>query len=148
MVYLVFMYQPASGIMKQPGVHRHTRHIRAKGRQPKVSGHSPWGKIVHSHILGTTMLFMQMFQTVTRRALPNSAPFHRAHPQLSQFQMNVHHVSIQGSCDVLLAQGATARMTVSKLPLRPVATVPAELLHFHQGLTHGAKQDFRSECFR
>ena len=135
-VHPLLVYQPASIIMEQPGIHRHTRHIRVKGRQPKVSGHSPRGEkllqIVHSHIMGTTMLFVHMGQTVTQRALPHSAPIHRTPPQLSQFQMNVPHVSVQGGHDIFLVQGATARMTVSKLPLRAVATVRAELLHFHQ----------------
>ena len=144
-VHPVFVYQPASGIMKQPDVHCHTRHIRAKGCPPKVPGQSPrrekLSQIVHSHILRTTMLFMQMAQTVTQRALPNSAPLHRAPPQLSKFQMNIHHVSIEGGHDLFLTQGAITRLTVSKFPPRPVVTVPAELLHFHQTFPHGPKQD-------
>ena len=96
--YPVFVHHPASGLMKQPDVHRYSGHIRMKGRLPHVPGHSPrreeLAQIIHGHVLGTTMLLMQMAQTVTHRALPHSAPFHQAPPQLSQFQMNVHHVYI------------------------------------------------------
>ena len=77
-VHPVFVYQPASRFMEQPGVHRHTRHIRAKGRPPKVPKHSSRRKklsqIVHSHILGTTMLFMQNSHTTSPSKQCTSPP--------------------------------------------------------------------------
>ena len=45
-------------------------------------------------------------QAVTNGALLNSTPFNRAPPQLSQLQMGIHHVNVQGRCDLHLTYGA------------------------------------------
>ena len=129
--------------MKQLEVHRYSRHIRMKGRLPHVPGHSPRreepAQIIHGHVLGTTMLLMQMAQTVIHRALPHSAPFHQAPPQLPQLQMNVNHVYVQGSHDLFLTQGAKTRLIVTKFPLRSIMRIPAGLFYIHQTFPHGPK---------
>ena len=54
LVHPVFVHHPASGLMKQPDVHRYSRHIRAKSRLPHVPGHSPrrekLAQIIHGHV--------------------------------------------------------------------------------------------------
>ena len=44
MVDVVPVHQPASGLVNQLGVYRHTRYVRQKGHQPESAGNSPrWG---------------------------------------------------------------------------------------------------------
>ena len=89
----VLAHQATSGLVKQLRIHRDARNVRTKGRLPHVPGHCPWREqlryVLDSDILRSPVLFMQMSQAVTDGALPNSAPFVRAPPQLSQLQMGI-----------------------------------------------------------
>ena len=70
--------------------------------------------VLQSDILRAPMLILQMFQALTHRTLPNSTPLHRAPPQLSQLQMEVHHVDVQGKCDLLLTDREKSRSIMDR----------------------------------
>ena len=89
------------------------------------------------------MLVMQMSQAVTDGSLPNSAPFDRAPPQLSQLQMGIRHVDVQSRCDLLLTYWAKSRSIMPKRPLWSTTSQPTESLHLLWSFLHSPEDGFR-----
>ena len=147
LVDMILVYQMAPGLVEQSGIHSNPRNVRTKGRHPQVPGHSPrmeelW-YVLQCDILRTPVLVLQMSQTVTRRALPDSTPFHQAPPQLSQLQMNVDHMDVQGRGDLFLPDRAKSRLNMPKRPLRAMTSKTTEPLHLLRTLSHGPKYSLR-----
>ena len=65
----------------------------------------------------------------TPSALPHRAPFDRAAPELSQFQMKSDHVNIQGRVHPLVTDDAKAWGGMTKRPVRSLPGVLKEALH-------------------
>ena len=95
-VHPIFVYEPTSGIMKQPDVHCHTRNLRPKSRLPKVSGHSPRGKSFSRLLVAISWEPLCFSPTWARQSFddPRSTTRHRTPPQLSHCQMLLRHVFI------------------------------------------------------
>ena len=147
LVHAVPMHQSTSGLMEQTRVYRNARNIKTKGRLPYVPGHRPWRKELRNVLQGeecrTPMFVIQMSQAGTNRALPNSAPLNRAAPQLSQLQMGIYHVNVQGRFDLHLTYGAKPRRIVPKHPFWLMTSTPMEALDCLRTSLHRPKHGLR-----
>ena len=89
------------------------------------------------------MLVLQMSQTVTHRALPDSTPLHRALSQLSQLQMNIDHMDIQSRGNLFLTDRAKVRPIMLKRSFRVMTSKTTEPLHCLRTPSHGRKYSLR-----
>ena len=98
----ILVDQPASGLVKQFNIDSHSGHIRPECRMPKVTGNSPWREklpqILQCQECSTVCVYRTCDPNSPHRFLPYRTTLHRTPPELTEFQMFIHHMSVNNPC--------------------------------------------------